>query len=55
MLQFLKGNEKTSTRLLNHLNCHAITDFIIKLINAEETPDGQGTLEVRIFDLVVTG
>lgn len=44
MLNFLR-EQNGAAKLLKHLNCSAITDLIIKLINLEDIPEGSGTLK----------
>ena len=44
MLTFLKSDPQIGLLITRHLNCHAITDFVLKVINAEDMPDGAGAL-----------
>jgi hypothetical protein len=44
MLTFLKSDPQIGVLITRHLNCHAITDFVLKVINAEDMPDGVGAL-----------
>jgi SIT4 phosphatase-associated protein len=44
MLTFLKSDPQIGILITRHLNCHAVTDFVLKVINAEDMPDGEGAL-----------
>lgn len=46
MLSFLKKENSIGKRITSHLDCNAITDFVLKVINVQDLSDNADTLLV---------
>ena len=46
MVTIITTNPENPERLLRHVESQTVNDFIIKLINVEDTSEGQGTVDV---------
>lgn len=49
MLLFIKSQPEVVPKLLLHMSTSAIMDLLLKIISMEESPDGKGTVQVRIM------